>query len=60
MKKNDFKKLGVTVRPATEKDRRCARTNYQKNANFIIVLPNGDEYFAMNGNYREIRAVLAN
>lgn len=53
-----IKKHGCKVRPATKKDKEAARTDYQRNADFIIQTPGGSEYYSKRGSLNDVKAAL--
>lgn len=49
-----MEKHGITLRKVTEEDQRQARTDYQRNADYII--SNGAcEWYSRNGSLRDIQ-----
>ena len=54
MKKSEYmEKHGLTLRKVEEEDKKLARTDYQRSANYII--NNGAcEWFSMNGSLRDM------
>ena len=59
MKKDEFlKKNGLKIRKVTNKDRIVAKTDYQRNSNYIIKTKSGKEYFSKNGSVADCKTVL--
>lgn len=59
MKKDEFlKKNGLKIRKVTNKDRISAKTDYQRNSNYIIKTKSGKEYFSKNGSVADCKTVL--
>lgn len=59
MKKAEFlKKEGLKIRKATAKDKACAKTDYQRNSNFIIKTKSGKEYFSKNGSIADCKTII--
>ena len=55
MKKSEYmERHGLTLHRVTQEDRTCARTDYQRNAEYII--SNGAcEWYSKNGSLRDMR-----
>lgn len=59
MKKDEFlKKEGLKIRRVTSKDRACAKTDYQRNADYIIRTKSGKEYFSKNGSIADCKTII--
>lgn len=59
MKKDEFlKKNGLKIRKVTNKDRIVAKTDYQRNSNYIIKTKSGKEYFSKNGSVADCKTIL--
>ena len=50
-------KNGIKIRPVTAKDKQYARTDYQKNADYIISI-NGKQFFSTNGSLADCKTVV--
>ena len=56
MKKAEFMRLhGLSLRPATSRDRKQAKTDYQRNADYIISSKSGVEWFSKNGSMADMK-----
>ena len=53
-----IKEHGCKVRPVTKKDKDAARTDYQRDAGFIIQTPGGSEYYSKRGSLNDVKAAL--
>ncbi len=54
MKKSEIlKKKGIKVSKVTKRDKDLARTDYQRNANFIVTTSNGRQFYSKNGSLRD-------
>ena len=49
---------GLTVRRCTKADRRAARTDYQRGAQYIIMGPMGKMWYSGRGTMADMRAVV--
>lgn len=59
MKKDEFlKKEGLKIRKVTSKDRACAKTDYQRNADYIIKTKSGKEYYSKNGSIADCKTII--
>ena len=52
-KKEILKETGIKLRSVKKKDRANARTDYQRDADYIITTSNGEEYFSKNGSLKD-------
>ena len=50
-------KNGIKIRPVTAKDKQYAKTDYQKNADYIISV-NGKQFFSTNGSLADCKTVV--
>lgn len=53
-KKEILVALNITIRHATAEDRKNARTDYARSAEYVIQLPNGNEYFSRAGSLDDV------
>ena len=54
MKKNEvLKQKGIKLRKATEKDKKSAKSDFQREADYVIQTNNGDEYYSKNGSLKD-------
>lgn len=54
MKKDEIlKQKRIKLRKVNAKDKACARTDYQRKANYIIVTSNKKEYYSTNGSLKD-------
>ena len=58
MKKEDFlRQKGMKIRKVTPNDIKVAKTDYQRNANYIIKTKSGKEYFSLSGTLKDCIAI---
>ena len=58
MKKEDFlKQKGMKIRKVTPSDKKVAKTDYQRKANYIIKTKSGKEYFSSSGTLKDCIAI---
>lgn len=54
MKKNEvLKQKGIKLRKATEKDKKSAKSDFQREAKYVIKTSNGDEFYSKNGSLKD-------
>ena len=54
MKKAEvLKQKGIKLRKVTAKDRKNARTTYQRNADYIVITSNKKQYYSTNGSLKD-------
>ena len=54
VKKADIlKSKGIKIRKVNKDDKACARTDYQRQANYMITTSNGKQFYSKNGSLRD-------
>lgn len=57
MKKNEIlKKKGIKIHKVNKTEKALAKTDYQRNANYMVTTSNGRKFFSTNGSLKDALA----